>query len=53
MRNVWESKSVFDVNEDNGFLNFHKKLNVIQNKIKSFLKFILHTYVHVYCDNWC
>ena len=24
MRKVWESKSFFDVNEDNGFLNFQK-----------------------------
>ena len=49
-RNVWELKSFFDINEDNGFLNFKKWLNFIQNKIKSF---ILRTYVHVYYDNWC
>ena len=24
MRNVWKSKSFFDVNDDNGFLNFQK-----------------------------
>ena len=24
MGNVWESESFFDVNEDNGFLNFQK-----------------------------
>ena len=39
MRTVWESKSFFDVNEDNGFLNFQTSLNFLQNKIKSFFFF--------------